>query len=118
MYASRREHIRIPTTVEVSVASDHNFFLGFSENISEGGLFIATHHLMPIGTMLDLTISAEPELPTTTVSCEVRWKRDVNDLTSDCEPGMGVRFVNLSPDLEAAILRFIAVRREALFVDI
>ena len=119
MYASRREHLRIPTTnVEVNVASEHNFFLGFSENISEGGLFIATHHLMPIGTVIDVTMSAPPHLPTTTVPCEVRWIRDVDEMTSDCGPGMGLAFRELPPDVHAAIHAFIAHAREALFVDL
>ena len=56
MYASRREHVRIPVEVEVTLSSEHNFFVGWSENISEGGLFIATHQLEPLGTKLELTL--------------------------------------------------------------
>ncbi len=118
MYASRREHVRIPTNVEVTVGSDHNFFVGWSENISEGGLFIATHQLHPLGTRFDVTLSVPPLLPETTITCEVRWLRQTDELTSDCSPGMGMSFVDLSPSDEAAIQRFLAEQREALFVDI
>jgi uncharacterized protein (TIGR02266 family) len=117
MYAPRREHLRIPTDVEVSLGSDHNFFVGWSENISEGGLFVATHQLVPVGTVMDLTLKAEPHLPETTVRVEVRWLRKTDELTSDCPPGMGLKFVDLPADVAEGIHAFVATRREAMFVD-
>ena len=117
MYAPRREHLRIPTDVEVSLGSEHNFFTGWSENISEGGLFVATHQLLPIGTVIEVTLKAEPVLPKTTVKVEVRWLRKTDELTSDCPPGMGLKFVDLSPEVATAIHAFVATRRDAMFVD-
>ena len=118
MYASRREHLRIPVAVEVSLASDHNFFVGWSENISEGGLFILTHQLERVGTRVTLTLSVPPHLPPTELACEVRWLRKTDELTSDCEPGMGLSFVDLSPETERAIQTFLTEQREAMFVDL
>jgi len=117
MYAPRREHLRIPTDVEVSLGSDHNFFVGWSENISEGGLFLATHQLVAVGTIMEVTLKAEPHLPKTTVEVEVRWLRKTNELTSDCPPGMGMKFVNLPPEVAEGIHAFVATRRDAMFVD-
>ncbi len=117
MYAPRREHLRIPTDVEVSVGSDHHFFVGWSENICEGGLFLATHQLVAVGTILRVTLKGEPHLPRTTVEVEVRWLRKTNELTSDCPPGMGLKFVNLPPDVAEGIHAFVASRRDAMFVD-
>ncbi len=117
MYASRREHLRIPLDVEVTLGSEHNFFVGWSENISEGGLFVATHQLHPLGTRMELTLAAEPEFPKTTVEVEVRWIRNTNELTSDCSPGMGLAFVDLPDALVHKINAFVAHRRDAMFVD-
>ena len=117
MDAIRREHLRIASDIEVGLGSDHNFFVGWSENISEGGLFVATHQLSPVGTRMELMLKAEPHLPKTVVEVEVRWIRNTDELTSDCPPGMGLKFVNLSPDVADAIQAFVATRREAMFVD-
>ena len=117
MYASRREHLRIPLDIEVTLGSEHNFFVGWSENISEGGLFVATHQLCPLGTRLELTLAAPPQLPKTTVDVEVRWLRKTDELTSDCSPGMGMAFVDLPPHVAQQIHAFVAHRREAMFVD-
>jgi len=118
MYASRREHVRIPIEVEVSLSSEHNFFVGWSENISEGGLFVATHQLQPIGTRMELTLVVPPLLQPTNLAAEVRWLRKVDELTSDCMPGMGLAFIGLTDETQAAIMQFLATQREALFVDI
>jgi uncharacterized protein (TIGR02266 family) len=118
MYASRREHVRIPAKVEVTLSSEHNFFVGWSENISEGGLFIATHQLHPLGTRFDITLSVPPHLEEVTITCEVRWLRQTDELTSDCGPGMGLAFCDLATPTADAIQRFLAEQRDALFVDI
>ena len=36
---------RFDLEVKVDLESDHNFYTGLTQNISAGGLFIATHHL-------------------------------------------------------------------------
>ena len=51
--AESRQFTRVPFTVEVSVASEHNFFTGFTSNISEGGVFIATDLPPPLGTIVE-----------------------------------------------------------------
>ena len=36
---------RFDLEVKVDLESDHNFYTGLTQNISSGGVFIATHHL-------------------------------------------------------------------------
>ena len=43
--------------VEVDHQSEHNFFTGFMENISSGGLFVATYGLMEIGQRLEVSFT-------------------------------------------------------------
>jgi uncharacterized protein (TIGR02266 family) len=117
MYPSRRTKYRIHAKVAVTSTSVHNFFTGFTENISEGGVFVATYQLLPVGTELNLMLKLDggDEVP---VRGEVRWLRDLHaDDTSGVMPGMGVRFVDLDADLENAIQRFIDSQRDTLFYD-
>jgi len=40
---ARRAHVRHDVELEVSLESESNFYMGLTENLSEGGLFIAIH---------------------------------------------------------------------------
>lgn len=110
----RREHSRFHVDLDVTVGSDHNFYAGFAENLSSGGVFIATHKLKPTGSKVELSINL-PDGITLQADGEVRWVRVFNEL-SDTPPGMGVKFTDLSSASLAIIQSFLA-RREPLFFD-
>jgi uncharacterized protein (TIGR02266 family) len=107
-----RQSERRPVHVEVGVFSDSNFYLGFTENISAGGLFIATYRALPIGSEVDIQL----DLPTgsLTVTGVVRWLRTVD--AGEGWPGMGVQFARLSADDEVRIREFVGIR-DPLFFD-
>ncbi len=113
--ANRREHSRHNIEVEIDVASDHNFYAGITLDLSEGGVFVATHLEKEIGTVVDLQL----RLPgvTSPVRCvgEVRWLRTYSE-SSDAPPGIGLRFVLLEPGAREAIQGFLA-SREPMFYD-
>src|SRR5207249_4619200 len=102
---TRRAHDRTELHVAVTFESDHNFFMGFSENISEGGLFIATHTLRDVGTRIALTFELPGSAQSIRAICEVRWSRVYNE-TSDTPPGLGLSFVELRPEDARAISNF------------
>jgi uncharacterized protein (TIGR02266 family) len=111
----RRAHARFAVDIDVTVASDHNFYQGFAENISAGGIFIATHLIKPVGSKIDLSICL-PGISTVIQGVgEVRWVRDYNE-SSNVPPGMGIRFVELSSESAQAITSFLA-HREPMFFD-
>jgi uncharacterized protein (TIGR02266 family) len=110
----RREHDRYAVDLDVTVGSDHNFYAGFAENLSAGGVFIATHKLKPVGSILELSITL-PDESRVRGTGEVRWLRVYNE-HSDTPPGMGVRFLVVDQESRAAIERFLE-RREPLFFD-
>ena len=112
--AHRREHSRFSVDLDVTVGSDHNFYAGFAENLSAGGVFIATHKLKPTGSRIELSINL-PDGAQIRVEGQVRWIRVFNE-RSDTPPGMGVKFDNLAPASVALIQSFLA-RREPLFFD-
>ena len=110
----RREHSRFSVDLDVTVGSDHNFYAGFAENLSVGGVFIATHKLKPVGSRIELSVNL-PDGAQLRVEGQVRWIRVFND-RSDTPPGMGVKFDNLAPAAIALIQGFLS-RREPLFFD-
>jgi uncharacterized protein (TIGR02266 family) len=111
----RREHERFAVDLQVSVLSEHNFYAGLAENISAGGLFIATHQLQKVGSRLELSVRMPDSDEVFHIVGEVRWVR-VYNVHSDTPPGLGVRFIELPPGAAAAIGHFLA-KREPLFFD-
>jgi len=111
--AERRRHDRVRAVVEVSVTSEHNFYTGFTSDISEGGVFIAGIGLRPIGTMIDFQLRlGKGEVAVRGV---VRWVRELNEYTQDVPPGMGVEFIDLHPEVQAKINTFLRKKRESIF---
>ena len=111
----RREHERFIVDLQVSVLSEHNLYAGLAENISAGGLFIATHQLQPVGSRIELSLRMPETDGEFHIVGEVRWVRVYNE-RSDTPPGFGVRFTELPLGAAAAINRFLA-QREPLFFD-
>jgi len=101
--------------LDVSLGSDHNFYSGFAENLSAGGIFVATHLLKPVGSQIEVTIHVpDSEVPIRGRG-EVRWIREYNE-RSDTPPGMGIRFYALEANAIEGIQAFLA-QREPLFFD-
>src|SRR5450432_2765495 len=111
----RRGHERFSVELEVSLGSEHNFYAGLAENLSAGGVFIATHQLQKVGSKIDLSLRMPDSAEVFKLVGEVRWVRVYNE-QSDTPPGMGIRFNELSPGITAAITRFLG-QREPLFFD-
>jgi uncharacterized protein (TIGR02266 family) len=108
---------RFDLEVKVDLESDHNFYTGLTQNISSGGLFIATHALRKIGDRITLKFSLPGTAEPVSVQTEVRWIRENSALQrTDGGTGMGVRFVDLSAEASAAITRFLE-SRDSLFYD-
>jgi uncharacterized protein (TIGR02266 family) len=111
----RREHERVSVDLQVSVLSEHNFYAGLAENLSAGGLFIATHQLQKVGSRIALSLRMPDSEEVFQVVGEVRWVRVYNE-HSDTSPGLGVRFTELPPGAAEAVSRFLG-QREPLFFD-
>jgi uncharacterized protein (TIGR02266 family) len=113
--SQRREHPRFAVDLEVHLGSDHNFYAGFAENLSAGGIFVATHKLRPEGETIELTIHLPHTAEPVRGLGEVRWIREYNEL-SNVPPGMGIRFVELERGSLEAIETFLR-QRDPLFFD-
>lgn len=106
---------RLALQAKVNVRSDTNFYMGFSENISEGGIFLSTIAPPNIGDDVELNIEGE-DGKSIAVKGIVRWHRVLPDNSLS---GCGIQFLNLSNEAKNAIEKIIAsLRRDPLFVDI
>ena len=102
--------------VGIGFRRDSNFYTGFTADISEGGLFVATHMLQRIGAELTLTF-ALPTGPEISVRGVVRWSRDAHDYNSAIPPGMGVQFQGIPVEDAARIRELVALREPLFFVS-
>jgi uncharacterized protein (TIGR02266 family) len=101
----------------VDLESDHNFYTGLTQNISAGGVFVATHQLRRIGDYIKLSFSLPGSPAPISVNTEVRWIRENSLLHRfDGSTGMGVRFIDLTPEASAAIQSFLE-SRDSLYYD-
>jgi uncharacterized protein (TIGR02266 family) len=88
------------------------FFAGLSLDISEGGLFVATYHVLPLGTQLGLRF----ELPDGTeiqARGEVRWIRRPH--AHEDRPGLGIAFTELSAEALEKIVAYCETRPPLYF---
>jgi uncharacterized protein (TIGR02266 family) len=113
--SNARAHQRLAFEIQVDIVSEHNFYAGLSLNISEGGLFVATHVSYPVGTRLEVRLLLPgDELPTTLMT-EVRWVRPHSD-EQGAGAGLGLRFMDVPPEVLAKISQF-ASRRDPLYYE-
>lgn len=108
----RRVAARTRLVRRLGVFTDDNFYTGFTEDISEGGLFACTHELLAVGTSVQLSL----ELPgghNVEATGRVRWLREPYDPLA-VAPGMGIEFDDISPTDRAAIREFMQ-SREPMF---
>jgi uncharacterized protein (TIGR02266 family) len=95
--------------LDVTVTSEHNFYAGFVENMSVGGVFIATHQLALVGERLDFAVQLPGEAEPIRGAGVVRWLRVYSE-ASNGPPGMGIKFDMLDAASQRAIDAFLAER--------
>jgi uncharacterized protein (TIGR02266 family) len=106
---------RVNLKVNVSLRTEDNFFQGFSENLSEGGVFIATMAPPAVGTEVNLNLGVGDD-EQVSVSGAVRWLR----VNGDGEvTGCGVQFTDLTTQGERAINLLLAQsEKDPLFYEV
>jgi uncharacterized protein (TIGR02266 family) len=102
--------------LEVNLVSDSNFYIGFTENISGGGVFVATYMLRPIGARVEMSVRLPGFQDPLQLRGEVRWIREPG-AGADVWPGMGIRFEGVSGEDEVTIRAFLAAREPLFYVD-
>jgi uncharacterized protein (TIGR02266 family) len=115
MSDEQRRATRVPLAVEVTLESEHNFFAGVANNVSEGGLFVATTNPPPLGSEVgfELVLGGERFL----VMGVVRWVRDERAASSGAPAGCGIKWVHLEDGALEAIHHFIDVRQTDFYEE-
>jgi uncharacterized protein (TIGR02266 family) len=103
--------------LEVGLSTESNFYTGLTQDISTGGLFVATHQLHRVGQHVTVHLTLPGLERAITVESEVRWVREISALQgAHGTSGMGLRFLALDPQTHAAIVQFLD-HRDSIFYD-
>lgn len=102
----RRSSERIDVTWSVDCETDDTFLYAAITNISEMGIFVRTTDPLPLGTRLLLRFSP-PGMGDFTLSGQVQWVNPVRALGDNPNPGMGVRFLELTSEAREQIVEAI-----------
>jgi uncharacterized protein (TIGR02266 family) len=105
---------RCDLEAEITLESEHNFYTGFTQNISSGGLFIQTAAVRPLGSTFRVRFSLPGLNRAVESTVTVRWTRECGDPNRD---GMGVQFTDLSSEAKEAINRFVREREPIFYLD-
>jgi uncharacterized protein (TIGR02266 family) len=106
---------RADVEANVGASSETNFYVGFSGEIAEGGVFIATYNTLEVGSLVTVTVTL-PGGYEFRVPAQVHFVRDPMDMSDEAEPGMGVKFEQLTSEHRDLILRFVR-KRAPMFYD-
>ncbi|MCS6799172.1 MAG: TIGR02266 family protein [Myxococcota bacterium] len=109
----RRRAPRAAIQVDIGLHSESNFFTALSGDVSDGGIFVATHELLEPGSDVDVSFVL-PGGHHVTALGRVTWVR-TPDPDGELPPGMGIRFARLEEDDRRAIEAFMRARDPILY---
>lgn len=104
----RRRFGRVEARLQVQFVYADGFFELETEDLSIGGMFITTQHLLSVGERLRLVLHLPGSKPAIKVVAEV--VRVVEEAKQGQPSGIGVRFVNMSEDDRSVIQDFLALQ--------
>jgi len=113
----RRHQPRFAVAVQVTMDSEHNFYTGLTQDLSSGGLFVATHAIRPVGERIHVHFTLPTSPNPIEATTEVRWIRSEAVRGGGGEPGMGLMFLDLAPQAKQAVQAFLK-KRDSLFYDV
>jgi type IV pilus assembly protein PilZ len=111
---NRREHERFETSIAVDYASGETFLFAYLKNISAMGIFIRSNEPLQVGTRLRLRFHVDDSEPLV-LDGEVTWINPYRKNGENLNPGMGVRFIELTPERReqvVALVRTVAYLRD------
>jgi len=111
----RRTAPRVQLVTAVNLFSASNFFVGFSSDISEGGVFVSSYSLEPVGAEVSVSLGL-PGGYEINARGVVRWIRDPRDPENSEPPGMGIEFVELDDEARGLIAEFVELREPQFHV--
>ncbi len=102
--SERRVYERIDVEWSVDCETEQTFLYASITNISEMGIFVATHEPLEVGTRLTLRFAMPGEQSPFILLGQVQWVNPIRMLSDNPNPGMGIRFVDLSSENRERII--------------
>src|SRR5882757_3683633 len=102
--SDRRSSDRIEVTWSVDCESRDTFLYASIANISEFGIFVRTQEPLEVGTRLTLKFAPPGSDEPFVLYGQVQWVNAVRMLSDNPNPGMGIRFVELTSDARARLI--------------
>lgn len=110
-WTENRSVIRHILEIEVDVECEGKRHVGFTENMSTGGVFVATYLSAKAGAKVNVTLRTQGGGETVVLAGEIRWQRPSS---SERWPGIGVRFDDSGPAHEARMDRLLSLKNRVL----
>jgi type IV pilus assembly protein PilZ len=96
--SNRRQHDRIDVSWDVDCETEDTFLYASIRNVSELGIFVLTREPLDIGTRVMLRFSPPGSDEPFDLQGTVQWVNPVRVLSDNRNPGMGILFVDITPD--------------------
>ncbi len=107
MPVEKRQYSRVPIRVSATYLEKEQFYNNYTLNISQSGIFIETITPLPVGVELGLEFQlSRPPGPISVKGMVVRNLMPDN-VRENQAPGMGIKFLNLSPDDKKKIAEYV-----------
>jgi uncharacterized protein (TIGR02266 family) len=109
----RRRHLRAPLIVlKIKLEDEKKVFFGYAKNLSKSGMFIASVNPHEPGTVFDVEFPLPDDSEKTVrCRCKVIWQRRYTHGSTQ-EPGMGLRFIDLSREAAKIIDAWASANQE------
>jgi type IV pilus assembly protein PilZ len=103
--SERRSYERLDVEWSVDCETEQTFLYASITNISEMGIFVATQEPLEVGTRLTLRFAVPGQESPFILLGQVAWVNPIRLLSDNPNPGMGIRFVDLSPESRERIIK-------------
>lgn len=113
---NERKSARVIAYLCIDLCSEHDFWTGLTMNISEGGVFVATHVMLEPGSLVGIHLELPNRGHRVMTLGEVCWSRSYTG-DDDVPPGLGLEFVGLDLASLSAIRKLVMTIREPLLFE-
>jgi type IV pilus assembly protein PilZ len=102
--SNRRGTDRVEVSWSVDCESRDTFLYASIANISEFGIFVRTQEPLEVGTRLTLNFTPPGSDEPFVLHGQVQWVNAVRMLADNPNPGMGIRFVDLTNESRSRLI--------------
>jgi type IV pilus assembly protein PilZ len=114
--SNRRGAERVDVTWSVDCETEDTFLYANITNISEVGIFVRTNEPLEVGTRVTLKFAPPGHEDALVLTGQVQWVNPIRMLSSNPNPGMGIRFIDLTREAReqlVGVVRTIAYVRSS-----